>query len=311
MIDLSSSLYSGVALRFIERDSKLTKRIDVEKHKLFLANDTAFFNAMRDFFDIYNLMASSLKEEDRLISEQKPGLFDNLAKEEVKKEPLTTDKASIEKSKNAREATKNLINLRYATSRETLLEKYGVREVDYRDSIHQIFNSYVKPFRNTFASLNAGVMTLYEILHKDHVSVLEDLKLFIIFLEIYGTGRAIKPEGEYVPIIQRRRNSIKKIDFIVTELIALSKTETDSGSKHKNLGVEIQNLSSIIIEGFKTIKIYLERRIGEASFDENDKVRNHLHNRINYDSGEESEVDQEKANRYPLEKYLGYVMPVR
>lgn len=207
--------------------------------------------------------------------------------------------------------TKNIINGRYTTSRETLLEKYGVREVDYRDSIHQIFNSYVKPFRNIFASLNAGVMTLYEILHKDHVSVLEDLKLFIIFLEIYGSGRAIKPEGEYVSIIQRRRNSIKKIDLIITELIALSKTEADPGAKHKNLGTEIQNLSITIIEGFKAIKVYLEQKIGEASFDENDKVRNHLQNRINYDSGEESEVDPEKACRYPLEKYLGYVMPIR
>ena len=311
VIDLSSSLYTGVALRLIEREKKLTKRIEVEKYKMFLNNDTAFFNAMKEFFEIYNLMAYSLKEEDKLIYEQKQGLLESNPKEEIKKEPISTDKTSIERSKHAKEITKNLMNVRYASSRETMQEKYGVREVDYRDSIHQIFNSYIKPFRNTFASLNAGVLTLYEIFHKDHIGVLEDLKLFIIFLEIYGTGRAIKPEGEYVSIIQRRRNSIKKIDLIVTELIALSKTEADPGSKHKNLGAEIQQLSTIIIEGFKTIKSYLEERVGEHSFDENDKERNHLRNRINYDSGEESEADPEKWFKYPLERHLGYVMPIR
>lgn len=84
VIDLSSSLYAGVALRSIEKDNKLAKRIEVESYKLFMNNVNTFYNAMKDFFEIYNLMASSLKEEDKLIYEQKQGLFDSSQKEEIK-----------------------------------------------------------------------------------------------------------------------------------------------------------------------------------------------------------------------------------
>lgn len=202
----------------------------------------------------------------------------------------------IEKSRLAKETTRNLINTRYVTSRDALQEKYNIREEDYYNSLSTVFHSYIKPFRNTFASLNAGVLTIYEIFHKDHIATLDDLKLFIIFLEIYGTGRAIKPDGEYVSLLQRRKNSVKKIDLIIAELITLSKTEIEIEGKHAELMKEINQLSSEIIKGFKTIKAYLESKLGKGDIENAEQKPPRRANAINCDSDEESAVDKEKGS---------------
>lgn len=128
--------------------------------------------------------------------------------EEVKSAP-NLSRRQVTKTNEAKEVTKTIINQSYVSSRQMLREIFNVRENDYFESIPIIFNEFIKPFRNTFSSLNAGVWTLYEILHHDREAMMDDMKLFIIFLEIYGTGRAVKPDGEYVTVKERRQNSIK------------------------------------------------------------------------------------------------------
>lgn len=69
MIDIYSSLYTGVALRSIERDQNLAGRIDVSKYKTFLGDERVLFESISEFFNIYYLIACSLKEDDRLAVE--------------------------------------------------------------------------------------------------------------------------------------------------------------------------------------------------------------------------------------------------
>lgn len=310
IIDIYSSLYAGVALRAIERERNLKDRIDIQKYPLFLEDDQNLFKAMKEFFEVFETLAYSLKQDDNLVAEHKVnGMNKSIFPEEIKKEPLTSNKRMIELSNQAKTATKTHINEKYVTCREFLEQSYGVGEGDYHESITLLFNAYVKPFRNTFASLNAGVMTLYEILHEDHVSTLDDLKLFVIFLEIYGTGRAVKPDGNYISLVKRRKNSIKKIDLVITELKDLYEGELLTSFKHKELAEKVRSLSWTIIDGFKKIKHYLEDMTGVGSAEVH-RRGNPAINRVNNDS-ENEHNDQEKCLKYPLERELGYIMPVR
>lgn len=69
MIDLNSSLYSEVALRYLESKSRADQKINVLKHQSVMDDEklTEFLQAMKDFFAIYEHMAYSLKEDDRLV----------------------------------------------------------------------------------------------------------------------------------------------------------------------------------------------------------------------------------------------------
>jgi hypothetical protein len=79
----------------------------------------------------------------------------------------------------------------------------------------------------------------------------EDFKTFLIFLEVFGTGRAIQPNGHYVELKYRRKNSIKKIDLIITDLILLFKTDFVTNVGNKEFLEKIRKLSLLIIKGFK------------------------------------------------------------
>lgn len=57
-------------------------------------------------------------------------------------------------------------------------------------------NNFFKPFLSTFSSLNGGIITLYEIFNKDNVAELKDLKLFLLLLDVYGTGKAVSDSGK-------------------------------------------------------------------------------------------------------------------
>ena len=145
--------------------------MEVIKHEIFFNEDVALFNAIKGFFAIYELLAYALKKEDKLTIESKvnKGLASQL-REEIKSEPPQINKMNIEKSKEAKDNFTNLKNVRYVNSREYLQQHFDVQESDYQHTIPALYNNYVKPFRNTFASLNAGILTIYEIFHQDHIS---------------------------------------------------------------------------------------------------------------------------------------------
>lgn len=313
VIDIFSSLYTGVALRYFEKERSIESKIEAIKHEIFFNEDVALFNAIKGFFNIYELLAYALKKEDKLTIESKvnKGLASQL-REEIKSEPLNQiNKKSVEKSKEAKDNVTNLKNVRYVNSREYLQQHFDVQEGDYQHSIPALFNNYVKPFRNTFAWLNAGILTIYEIFHQDHISSVEDLRLFLVFLEIYGTGRALRPNGEYVSICTRRKNSVKKIDLIITELMNLNEGEVEANSHHKALIHLLRKLSDVIIEGFKVMKKYVEEKNskdGIMNSSRNPELDNH---RIHIESEEDDKQDQEKCIKNPPERYLGFVMPMR
>lgn len=247
---------------------------------MFLKNDIIFFDAMKEFFDLYYLISNSLKEKDIMI----PGPQTNannvrMIIEEVKTEGVIMNKSQLEKSKLSKEITKNTHNLRNVESRQTLHTTYNVNENDYFESIPNVFNSFIKPFRNIFASLNAGVLTLYEVLHKDRDAILEDLKLFVIFLEIYGTGRALRPNGEYVLLRQRRKNSCKKVDCIISDLEEIIKTDIQVHTKNPEIYKRARELADIIIEGFKALKVHLEYKLEFDGLNESSQKENHFQRR--------------------------------
>jgi hypothetical protein len=312
VIDIYSSLYTGVALRFFEREKGIGKKIEVIKHKIFFEDVNSLFYAIKEIFGIHDKIAWVIKEEDRLIVDSKTNeseIFQKL-KEEIKSEPISETKQLEELS---RKAKANMINLKgrlEQNSRMYLMTNFQLFEPDY-PLVNKLFDNYLKPYRNHLGSLNAGVMTLYDIFHQDHVAQIDELKLFLVFLETYGTGRAVRPDGSYVPIIERKKNSVKKIDLIITELASLNENELDQ-SFHKGLIQHIQKHSDIIVEGLKLIKKYLEEKLKSQGIDDISGGNDIERNRINYDSDEE----EEKGNRQriifdPPEKHLGYVLPLR
>lgn len=111
----------------------------------------------------------ALKQEDKLIIDPKnhPG-FNIQVFEEIKSEPNTLNRRDNENSKRAKEFTQNRMQLRHVNARVKLQQDYGVKESEFHSTIYSLFDSYIRPFINSFVSLNAGVMTLYDILHSDH-----------------------------------------------------------------------------------------------------------------------------------------------
>lgn len=311
VIDIFSSLYTGVALRYFEKERSIEHKVEAIKHKIFFTDEVIFFNAIKQFFKIYELLAYSLRVEDKLTIDSKinPGK-NHLLHEEIKAEPLSANKKMIEKSRQSQENIKNIRNVKYVNSRETLEASYNIKEGDYLSTVPEYFSNYVKPFRNTFAALNAGILTIYEIFHQDHVVTVDDLKLFIILCEIYGTGRALKPSGEYVPISVRRNNSVKKIDLIITELMSLNENELYSNQSLKSLADELKNLSEIIIEGLNSIKKYLEEKIHKDGLNNASRLHDLENHQINYES-DPGDNDHEKFLKNPPERHLGFVMPIR
>ena len=210
VIDVFSSLYTGVALRHYEKTSKDPRRLEVIKHSLFYKDDLILFGAMKEYFHIWRLIFYSLKEDDKLAIDPKAISGMNLdLLEEIKAEPSTLTKKMQENSEKARNYMTTRSNLKYVSSRESLQQKYQVTESEIDSILSDYFHNILKPFRDTFASLNAGVLTFYEIFHSDKRNHIDDLKLFILFLEIYGSGRGVRPNGDYIPIIIRRKHTLK------------------------------------------------------------------------------------------------------
>ena len=310
VIDLFSSLYTGVALRYYEKEKGLPNKVETIKHEIFYKDDLELFTAMKRFFEIYELLCLALKEEDKLIIDPKnhPG-FNVQVFEEIKAEIATLNRRDNLNSKAAKEFTQNRMQLRHVNARNKLQQEYGVKERDFNTSLSGLFDSYVRPFRNSFASLNSGVMTLYDIFHSDHCSILEDLKLFIVFLEVYGTGRALKPDGSYVTITKRRQNSVKKIDLILTELSSLNTNELNSTQEHRELVTLLKSLSQTIMKGLDVIKTYLEEKLVKDGLDQNNSHIDDLEShKVNLDV--ENPDHQRWLNKTPETK-LGFVMPIR
>lgn len=67
VIDLYSSLYTGVCLRHMEKMKHLETKIDITKYPMFLSNDEEFFDAMKDYFLLYSQIAQALKDKDLLV----------------------------------------------------------------------------------------------------------------------------------------------------------------------------------------------------------------------------------------------------
>lgn len=129
-------------------------------------------------------------------------------------------------------------------------------------------------------------------------------------MEVYGTGRALKPSGEYVPIALRRQNSIKKIDLIITELTNINEAELKHEPNSKLLN-DLDRLSAIIIDGLIKIKSYLEEKLNKDGMNKESSHLYELENhRIEYES-DENYVDQENCLKNPPERHLGFVMPIR
>lgn len=166
VIDIYSSLYTGVALRYHERQRNITSKIEVLKHELYYKEDKELSTAIKEFFRIYELICLSLREEDKLSYDLKfnPGLNFGIL-EEIKAEPTTLNKRDIENSRKAKDDTKTRMNLKHAKSIEALQQEFGIKESELHITLPMLFNNYIQPFRNTFSSLNAGILTLYEVFH--------------------------------------------------------------------------------------------------------------------------------------------------
>jgi hypothetical protein len=166
VIDIYSSLYTGVALRYHERQRNITSNIEVLKHELYYKEDIELSNAIKEFFRIYELTCLSLREEDKLSYDLKfnPGLSFGIL-EEIKAEPTTLNKKDLENSRKAKDDTKTRMNLKHAKSIEVLQQEFGIKESEFNTTLPTLFINYIQPFRNTFSSLNAGILTLYEVFH--------------------------------------------------------------------------------------------------------------------------------------------------
>lgn len=56
VIDLFSSLYTGVALRYFEKERDLPNKVETIKHDIFYKEDLELFSAMTKIFEIYETM---------------------------------------------------------------------------------------------------------------------------------------------------------------------------------------------------------------------------------------------------------------
>lgn len=70
------------------------------------------------------------------------------------------------------------------------------------NSLEEVFWNFLVPARSSISTLNGGVVTLYEICGTDAEWKLENLNLFFLLLEVYGTGRSVFDDGSMSTISQ-------------------------------------------------------------------------------------------------------------
>jgi hypothetical protein len=134
--------------------------------KYFIRMMYSYQMQLKNFFRIYELVCISLKEEDKLAYDLKLNPELNFqALEEIKAEPTTLNKKDLENSRKTKEDTKTMMKLKHVNVRAAMQTEFGIKENEFNTSLSTFFNNYMKPFRNIFSSLNAGVLTLYEIFH--------------------------------------------------------------------------------------------------------------------------------------------------
>ena len=107
VIDIYSSLYTGVALRYYEKEMNICTHLEILNHNLFYKDDAQLFNSMKAYFDLCKLIFNSLQEEDKIAFDPRTyeGVNTNLL-EEIKSEPVTLSKEAQEKSAEAKSYTK-------------------------------------------------------------------------------------------------------------------------------------------------------------------------------------------------------------
>lgn len=117
-------------------------------------------------------------------------------------------------------------------------------------------------------------------------------------------------------LLERRRNSIKKVDIIIADLAKLNENELDI-TQNKGLILALQKHSDIIIEGLKLIKMHIEDKLSREGFSTVARPQDIESNRINQESEVDDDIseDEKEAEKQIVrnlpENQLGYVIPLR
>ena len=152
VIDIYSSLYSGVALRYFERKQGYGQKVEAIKHKLFFEDTQSLYNALKEFFAIYEKLTYALKQDDKLIVMTRPNKeLQSMYVEEIKPEPISSNKKQIEKSRKSRDLTKRLIGRKQEICRHYLMRHFHIGESELQNNVSDLYERYIKPFRNAFA----------------------------------------------------------------------------------------------------------------------------------------------------------------
>ncbi len=96
---------------------------------------------------------------------------------------------------------------------------------------HDFFKNFMVSFRSALGGLNAGVLSLYEIFSLDSNPEMQDFNMFLLFLEVYGSGKNVAENGSFTPLEELRRNSPLRVEEI---LVHLKKLNENAGNP--NLG---------------------------------------------------------------------------
>ena len=96
--------------------------------------------------------------------------------------------------------------------------------------LSDFYTQFLVPFHTVFSSLNGGILTLYEIFNRDRAAEAEDLNLFLLFLEVYGTGRVCVSEGGLQDMEERRMNTHRRVVEVIDVMSKmLASDEYESG----------------------------------------------------------------------------------